>query len=257
MVDGRQVLELTHLPLAQGFSVTVPDTVGWLATPAGDLNDDGFDDFAIGGVNTTIIYGGAFGGSSAPVVKTGTSAGESLIGGRGADTLNGAGGVDVFRGGAGNDAIATPDLAFRSIDGGSGTDTLAFTGNGQVIDFTLIADNKVKGIEAFDISGSGADTLVIGALDVFHFSDTPNAAFTGATSHNSLVILGDAVDTVSLEGFDPDGGGPSAPYQWQLVASDRKLDGTAGGAYDLYALVRDSAVLASVAIDADIAILLL
>ena len=151
----------------------------------------------------------------------------------------------------GDDSLTVADLTFRKVDGGNCTDTLVFTGAGEIIDFTAIADNKVTGIEAFDVAGTGNDTLVIPALDIFHFSDTPNPDFTGADSHKSLVIYGDAGDTLQLDDFDPDGGGPVAGYTWQLAASDQHLDGSAGGGFDLYNLVRSSVVLASVAVDAD------
>ena len=200
-----------------------------------------------------VVYGGTFGGSIVPADTNGTAGDEILIGGAGNDSLSGGGGVDVIRGGAGDDALSVADLTFRAIDGGSGTDTLAFTGLDQIIDLAALADNKVKDIEAFDITGSGDDTLIIGALDAFHFSSTPHSGFTGAASHNSLVVYGDAGDTLQLDDFDP---GTGAAYQWQLAASGRNLDGSAGGGFDLYNLVRASAVLASVAVDADMAVVL-
>ncbi len=161
----------------------------------------------------------------------------------------------MIRSGAGDDMISVADLAFRAIDGGSGTDTLVFTGDNQTIDFTSLADNKIAGIEALDITGTGNDTIVIGALDAFHFSDTPNAAFTGADSHNNLVVQGDAGDTLQLDDFDPDGGGAADPYQWQLAASDKNLDGSAGGDFDFYNLMRSGVVVASVAVDAEMMVL--
>lgn len=137
------------------------------------------------------------------------------------------------------------------MDGGSGTDTLVLAGLGT-IDFTAIANNRIEGIEAFDVTRGGNDTIVLGALDILHFSDTPHAGFTGADSHKRLVIHGDAGDSLDLVDFDPGSGGA---YEWGLVASDRTLDGSAGGGFDFYNLVRNSAVVASVAVDADMTIL--
>ena len=152
------------------------------------------------------------------MVTSGNGGNDILLGGAGNDILSGGGGSDVIRSGAGNDLLSVADLAFRTVDGGAGTDRLLFTGNAQTIDLGTFADNKLTGIEAFDITGTGGDTLVIGALDAFHFSDTPNGDFTGADSHQSLVVFGDAVDTLQLDDFDPGSGGA---YQWTLAASDR------------------------------------
>ena len=199
-----------------------------------------------------VLYGGLFGDSTVPVVTNGNGGNDILLGGAGNDILSGGGGSDVIRSGAGNDMLSVADLAFRTVDGGAGTDRLLFTGDAQTIDLGTFADNKLTGVEAFDITGSGGDTLVIGALDAFHFSDTPNGDFTGAASHNSLVVFGDAVDTLQLDAFDPGSGGA---YQWTLAAADRNLADTAGGGFDLYNLVRGAAVLASLAVDADIMVL--
>ena len=162
----------------------------------------------------------------------------------------------MLRSGAGDDHLTVADLTFRKVDGGNGNDTLAFVGTAETIDFTTIADNKIEGIEAFDITGTGNDTIVIGALDILHFSDTPNANFTGADSHKNLVVLGDAGDVLDLRDFDPDGGGTVPGYEWGLTASDKKLDGSAGGTFDFYNLIRDSNVVASVAVDAEMTVLL-
>lgn len=77
----------------------------------------GGDDGGTNAGEAYALFGGAFGGSAAPVTTTGTGAAESLIGGLGNDVLAGGGGVDSIRGGAGIDTISVGDLAFRSIDG--------------------------------------------------------------------------------------------------------------------------------------------
>lgn len=61
----------------------------------------GGDDGGTNAGEAYALFGGAFGGSAAPVTTTGTGAAESLIGGLGNDVLAGGGGVDSIRGGAG------------------------------------------------------------------------------------------------------------------------------------------------------------
>jgi hypothetical protein len=174
------------------------------------------------------------------VTTTGTVAAEILIGGVGDDTLTGGGGLDSFRGGAGDDQITIPDLAsLRSIDGGSGTDTLKLAGtNGNdSFDFTALANSKVQGIEAINFAGGGSDTLTLRVNDILNLSDTPNADFTGAALGNSLVVTGDADDTII---FDNNSGFSSQ--------TNRNLDGTSGGDYIFFTI--DG--MASVAVHRDI-----
>ncbi|MCP4307776.1 MAG: hypothetical protein GY788_23465, partial [bacterium] len=266
-VASRQVIDLTGLTASEGFIIQGDydgDRAGRSVSSAGDVNGDGFDDLIVGAPygddggagagEAYVLLGGAFGGSTTPVVTDGTASAEMLIGGAGDDELSGGGGADVIRSGAGDDLLTVADLTFKKIDGGSGNDTLAFAGTAETIDFTALADNKIVGIEVLDISGTGADTIVMGALDAFHFSDTPNADFTGADSHNNLVVLGDAGDTLDLDDFSPGGGAPD--YTWALDVADVALDGAPGGDFDVYNLERDGIVVASVAVDEDMTILL-
>jgi hypothetical protein len=53
---------------------------------------------------------------------------------------------------------------------------------------------------------------------------------------------------IDLVGFDPGSGGA---YEWELAASGKHLDGTASGGFNLYNLVRNSSVVASLAVDAE------
>lgn len=182
------------------------------------------------------------------MTTTGTSANEILIGGTGNDTLTGGGGNDVFHAGAGNDMLVVPDLNARLIDGGSGIDTLKLTGTGHTFDFTVLADTRVQGIEAIDFTGSGDNSLSLGVRNVLNFSITPNADLTGATANNhTLVVIGDAGDTLDLHGNQPGGGAPDAV--WQAGATQVHLDGSASGGFDFYDLVQDAQVIASVAVD--------
>ena len=254
---GRSVIDLTNLPLSSGFTIlgdTAGDQAGSSVSAAGDVNRDGFADLIVGaqtgddgGSNAGeayVLFGGAFGSNGLAVTRTGTAAADILIGTASTDILLGGGGADSIRGGAGDDTISVPDLAFRSIDGGGGTDKLVLLGSGQTFDFTTLSDSRVTSIETIDITGSGNNTLKIGGLDVMNISDSFNFAFTAAHSHNSLVIDGDAGDQVNLVNF--------GSATWQQVATHVGLDGSAGGDYNIYDLIGTGAATASVAMDVDI-----
>ena len=118
---------------------------------------------------------------------------DTLIGNGGNDTLNGGGGSDTLIGGDGNDLFQVPDVTFASIDGGSGTDTIAFTGPGESFDLTAPGAGTVSGIEQIDLSSVVSATLTIDPDLVLSITDGVNA-LTGTT--DSLVITGDEGDTV-------------------------------------------------------------
>jgi hypothetical protein len=120
------------------------------------------------------------------------------------------------------------------LDGGLGIDTLVLTGKDNIFWFFDLPDNKVRSIEAIDFSGSGDNILSLPIRDVLNFSHTPNPDFTGAASHNSLVIIGDAGDMLHLPGF-------------KAGDMDVHLDGTAGGDFNIYNYERNGVVVATVA----------
>jgi Ca2+-binding RTX toxin-like protein len=186
------------------------------------------------------------------VTTSGGTAAEILLGGLGDDILSGGGGADSIRGGVGDDTLTVPDLAFRSVDGGGGSDTLVLLGSGQDFDFTLLADTKISNIETVDVTGSGDNDLTLGFPDIAALNDGDPFAFTVANSHHALVVEGNAGDSLTLLDYDPDGAGGVAAALWTQVAAAVGLDGSAGGDYNIHDLMRGSDVLASVAMDAEI-----
>lgn len=141
----------------------------------------------------------------------------SLDGGSGNDTLLGSGGydagkeeqdsmaslyfADTLRGGSGDDTLifGTTDgiNAAAVVDGGTGNNDTLQVGVvsadgpliGGAIDFTLIADSHVTGIERIDlIHNMDSSSVVLNANDVLALSN----------SSNSLYITGDSLDTVDL-----------------------------------------------------------
>ena len=155
----------------------------------------------------------------------------------------------MIRSGAGDDVLGVSDTTFARIDGGTGTDTLRLDGSGVTLDLTGISNETITGIEAIDLTGTGNNDLTLTVADVYKLSETPNANFVDANSHNNLVISGDAGDTVTLEvpQFDE----PSAGGAWADVGQttiDTQI-------FDVKDYVKEGDVLASVAIDHDITII--
>lgn len=249
IAGGRATLELEDVNAALGkIFQTTTEVLVW---KAGDLNGDGYDDLmflsSYNGLATYILYG-YDAATSTPVTMAGTSAAEILRGGAGDDTLDGRGGADIFRGGAGDDTIRIGDADVLQIRAGRGmNDHVVFDGAGIVLDGRDLGSSQLSGIEAFDLTGTGDNTLILTAFDVFQLSPNRNGAFSGGLSGNTLVVEGNGGDTLRL--ID------SSEATWTLVDADVGLDGKAGGDFDIYQLMDGAEVRASVAVSAEISLL--
>ena len=203
------VLDLGALDGTNGFILTgidVDDQSGFSVSSAGDVNGDGYDDLIIGargadpnGNNesgeTYIVYGGATGTESlTPVTAQGMAAADNFTGNAGDDSFTAIATDDVVRGGAGNDIISVTALDFAAIDGGTGTDRLVLDGVGLALDLTSSGNAGVDSVEIFDLSGTGANSLVLDALAVFDVTEERAGGVA------SLDVLGDADDRVDLSG---------------------------------------------------------
>jgi hypothetical protein len=156
----------------------------------------------------------------------------------------------MFRAGAGDDVIRIGDDHFHFIRAGSGQDEVVFAGKKIAVDARDWSNDELSGIEAFDLTGTGNNKLILEASDVFHLSSNGNSSFSAATSHNNLVISGNAGDKLQLIDYT------SSDASWELTASDRTLAGKKHGTFDFYDLIgADSHVLASVAVDSDVTVL--
>jgi hypothetical protein len=259
--SGRQVIDLTTLATAQGFIIqgdTNYDGAGYSVSSAGDVNGDGFDDLMVGapfgddgGTNAGeayILYGSAFGASERGRMLTGSASADILTGGVGKDVLYGNGGADVLSGGNGDDILFVADASFRRVSGGGGVDTLAFSGAGLDIDFTTIANSRVKSIERLDLTGTGDNSATLNASDLFHFSSTFDRNFAAATLDEALVVDGNGGDALTLAA----GGGT-----WSLTGQDVGLDGSAGGDYDIYTYEISGHARGFIAVDAEVTVSLL
>ncbi len=236
-------INLSTLDGASGFRINgtdAEDRFGHSVSNAGDLNGDGFDDLIISSpsANTTVgsltgesyvLFGGNFTGG--PETKVGTSTANTLtatrgaeaidilIGAQGNDILISDGGADVLRGGQGNDLFQISNLTFQIIAGGTGTDTLRLDGSGIHLNLLAIADNKLTGIEAIDLRGSGVNRLLLKPLEVLNLSDSSNSLLVMADQDDSLFI-GGGWATLADQQFD------GASYR---VFTNGAADGLHGG----------------------------
>ena len=113
----------------------------------------------------------------------------------GNDTIAGGGGADLLHGGAGDDLFIALDAGFGRLDGGDGSDTVRVTSGN--LDLTSLRGDQLSGIEHFDLSGSGNNTLTLDADIAFDMTGGTNP-LTGVV--DSLLIDGDTGDAIEAQG---------------------------------------------------------
>ena len=143
---------------------------------------------------------------SAPVLVIAGTAdeGERLEGSERDDRIGSIGSGDVALGGGGDDWLSIEAVDFERLDGGTGTDTLAFEGSGMSLDLSVPDAPRVENIEIIDLTGSGDNTLTLSELAVRALTESNQV---------TLTIHGDDGDQLALkEGIGAGAG------QWQANA---------------------------------------
>jgi len=207
--DGA-VLPLANLTTRLGgyrlVAEATQDEAGWSTARAGDVNGDGFADTVISAPRyngpagpdagrSYVVMGGNYGGSLTHLghedddVIVGTSSMDFIVAGAGADDVHGEGGSDVIYSGAGDDRIGIRGGQFFRIDGGSGTDTLAFEDGDVQLYLEVIPDVALRNVEIVDITGDGDNVLEFALRDL--------RALVGPS--RTLQIVGDATDQVEVD----------------------------------------------------------
>ncbi|MEM9968112.1 MAG: hypothetical protein AAF755_08445, partial [Pseudomonadota bacterium] len=121
--------------------------------------------------------------------------------------------------------IALTTTAFADIDGGTGNDTLRFDANGLTLDLTTLNNTALSGIERIDMRPSTGGSVTLDRVELQRLTE---AASSTAGTSNYLRVLGDATDTLNLQGGD-----------WTLTGAVTDAEGT----FDIYRNINGDAVL--------------
>src|SRR4051812_33882704 len=170
LLDGIALMDWGRdrfLGSAGDNAVTGGRDADWLEGRAGN-------DLLFGGVGDDVLIGGI--------------GNDGLYGEYGADRIVTAGG-DVVDAGAGDDVIEIGDLAFASIDGGSGNDRLVLAIGADSLDIAAVrASGRVHDIEIIEMRGQ--QRLVLAAADVQGLSGGDDSLRLFTTASDKVELVG-------------------------------------------------------------------
>lgn len=158
-------------PSLEFTGISQSDHSGLAVVGMGDIDGDDFDDFAIVSGRRSLapnsvsvkrdgflIYGHDISDATTQPasgqrdVLNGTEQADVIHAGAGDDEVDLRRGADVLLAGPGDDVIFVTDLAFRRINGGRGSDSLTFRGEGLSLDLRTIPASQLTNIERIDIT---------------------------------------------------------------------------------------------------------
>lgn len=187
-------------------------------------------------------------GSDAGDTITGGGGNDLMVAYDGDDILNGGAGANIILAGAGDDRliVSGPD-ALSSLDGGGGRDILELTDGGD-LNSDVLPMLDLAGIEAIDMDNGNDNALALTLTDILNLSDdadTELEALLSAALPDSATIYGNSGDTLELTN------GASGGFV-QSVDNPTISDGS--NTLNIYQYVDGGTVLATLAVDADVAV---
>ncbi|NVN99538.1 MAG: hypothetical protein HXX17_09455, partial [Geobacteraceae bacterium] len=165
------------------------------------------NDIIHGGSGVDVIH--ALGGDD---IIYGHGGADLIFAGDGNDTIYAGGGAAVMYGGSGNDTfILDADTVAHLtgvapnvlVDGGLGIDSIKLDGHGITLDLATLDTGRVIGVEKIDLTGDGANRLLLTAAEMLHQdSDIFGVSENGLNSFHQLLVNGDSDDTIIINDFN-------------------------------------------------------
>lgn len=155
----------------------------------GDIDGDGYDDFAMGVPDANGAANGnggmhiVYGRDATSHAATATGNNQALVGTFGSNTMTDNGFTNIsMRAGAGSDDLNITSTNFLGLHGGTGFDSVNATGN---LDFSNLDFEKMSGLEQLNYTSNG-QTLTLTLENLFNLLKTSDDGLFRITSANTL-----------------------------------------------------------------------